>query len=264
MKPAGIFATSPGAARPSWETFALLVDWQDFPAAVADARATGRWWVLYLGSPDPHADAATWLPALVARIDAAGLRPYLVGVVYHEEWSGAFLSGSLAIPGMNYRDRAHWQPAAEIIAWWCGMQHAAIRAALPGLSIVWLDGFVNDDLSFGPWWYRPVPAGVDVLALYGYVPAGGSWAADVEPFLLHAVGTRTEPLALVVQGFRELTGMWAAGPTVDGLAGTARWMRHPRVIASWVFDWTSRPGFLVGMQDLPQRAALEAAIGVGA
>ncbi len=260
-RPLGIF--NDDGPRPPWASFALLPDWADFSAATGDSQRTGVKWVLGLYSPARLTPLSEVLPALMRRIDAAGLRPHLVGVVYHEEWYSAFLSGALTHVGLDHTNRAHWVPAANAIRWWVSEQHAAIRAALPGVPVVWLDTFVNDDLSFGPWFYRPLPDGVDTLALYGYVPTGGSWAQDVEPFLAHAVSTRPEHLVLVVQGFAgDGDPQWAAGPTPDGMAGTRRWLAHDRVIAGWVFDWHSRPGGLKGLKDLPQRAALESAMGV--
>jgi len=260
MRPLGIFSAHD---RPSWATFAFLGDGADFAAAAEDSRSTGIKWVLGIYSPARLTPLADVLPDLVRRIDAAGLRPHLVGVVYNEEWGGAFFSGQMPNPYFDHTNSAHWIPAMHAIKWWVSQQHAAIRAALPNVPVVWLDSFVNDDVSFGAGYYRPVPDGVDVLALYGYVPVGGSWAQDVEPFLDHAVDTRPESLVLVVQGFAaKHEPQWVAGPNADSLAGTRRWLSHPRVIAGWVFDWASRPSGITGLKDLPQRAALEAAMGV--
>ena len=258
-RPLGVFVAP---ERPSWATFALLPDWEDFRTAAADSQRTGVKWVLGIYSPERLTPLAeTFLPNIVRRMDEAGLRPHLVGVVYHEEWSGAFLSGQMPNPYFDHTNRAHWIPAMNAIKWWVGQQHAAIRAALPHVPVVWLDSFVNDDVSFGAGYYRPVPDGVDVLALYGYVPVGGSWAQDVEPFLDHAVDTRPESLVLVVQGFASANEpQWVAGPNADSIAGTKRWLAHPRVIAGWVFDWASRPSGITGLRDLPQRAALEHAM----
>ena len=102
-----------------------------------------------------------------------------------------------------------------------------------------------------------------MLALEAYLPAGSSWPADVEVFLDHAVTTRKEPIVLIPQAFADEKpgGMWSVGPTDESIRETARWMAHERVIAAWVFTWASRPGCL-GMEDLPQRAALEQALGV--
>lgn len=262
-RPLGIFVASGG--RPSWASFAFLGDWADFAAAAEDSRSTGIKWVLGIYSPSRLTPLSEVLSDLVRRIDEAGLRSHLVGVVYSEEWYSAFLSGQLTHVGLDHTNRDHWIPAANAIKWWVGQQHAAIRAALPNVPVVWLDGFVNDDQTFGPWFYRPVPDGVDALALYGYVPVGGTWARDVEPFLAHAAATRPESLVLVVQGFAAANEpQWVAGPNADSIEGTRRWLAHPRVIAGWLFDWHSREGGITGLKDLPQRAALEQAMGVSA
>lgn len=257
MKALGVFSID----RPSWAAFGSLADWCDFDAAAADSRATGVRWVLHILSPAYSTPLKDVLPGIVQRLDASGLRSFLVGVCYHEEWFSEFKAGRLTVPGFDCKNPAHLIPAAQMIRWWVSQQHEVLKAALPGVAVVWVDTFCNDDPSFGGWWYQPVPTGVDVLALEAYVPAGGSWAADVEPFLQHAVSTRKEPLALVVQGFQSDDQWWAHGPTDDGIAQTRRWLDHPRVIAGWVFTWSSRPG-VRGLADLPQRGALEAALGV--
>lgn len=263
MKPLGIFASDPGVMRPSWASFALLPDWGDFRGAAEDAERTGVKWVLYLGSMAHATPLSEVLPDLVRRITEAGLRPHLVGVCYHEEWYATWKGGRLAIPGLDPANPAHWHAGAVAIHWWTGQQHAALKAALPGLAIVWIDTFVNDDASFGGWWYQPVPAGVDVLALEAYVSTAGTFASEVEPFLAHAVSTRREPIALVVQGFcAPGDALWGTGPTTDSLAGTARWLAHPRVISGWVFDWWSRGAGVIGLADLPMRSTVEAALGI--
>jgi len=266
VKPVGIFSVDPAIQTcPPWAQFALLADWCDFAEAVRMSREMGVWWVLGIFSYAPDEPLAGVLPALIARIDAAGLRPYLVGVCYHEEWYGRFKGGAFDTlttePGMHLTEAGQWK-GAELIHQWVGQQHAAIKAALPGVPIAWIDGYVNDDRAHGAWWYQPVPDHVDVLALEGYVPAGGTWAANVEPFLRHAVATRREPIVLIVQGFHAPgDALWGDGPTEDGLTGTARWMAHPRVVSAWIFDWHSRPG-MRGLDVLVMQPRLLAAVGV--
>lgn len=264
-KPAGIFWAPPGQpmARPAWARFSALGDWDDFAAAARDSEATGIRWVLWL-MPPHDAPIERYMADVSARIDAAGVRSWLVGVVYFEEWYTTFKGGFMPLPGIDHANPAHWRRAVELIHWWTGKQIAAIKAALPGVAVVWIENYVNDDPSLGDGWYQPVPAGVDVLALEGYVPAGGSWARNVEPFLRHAVATRREPIALVVQGFRGAPSdpLWGLGPTADTAEGTRRWMAHPRVRAAWVFEWASREPGWTGLEDLPQRAAMEHAMGV--
>ena len=256
MKPLGIFATEGGV--PGWAQFAMLPDWADFEAAAQRSLRTGLRWVLGLYGVPRAEPILAHVTKVRRRLDAAGLLPFLVGVAYHEEWYGEWKGGRLSIPGLSPANPAHLLPAAAAIRGWCSSQHAVIRAALPGLRVVWIDGYVNDDPSFGGWWYQPVPTGVDVLALECYVHAGGTWAADVEPFLQHAVATRREPVALIVQGF-QVPGdpLWSAGPAAESPGHLRRWLDHPRVLSAWVFDWGSRPG-LIGLADLPgPRAALE-------
>lgn len=259
LKALGVFG---GSARPSWAVFQGLAHWDDFAQAAEDSRLTGVRWVLQIMTPhsQPLADV---MPDLLARLESSGLRPYILAVTYREEWYGAWKSGELQIPGLDRANLSHWPIAAQAIAGWCGQQHAEIRKALPGVPVLWLDGYVNDDLSFGGQWYQPVPAGVDALALEAYVPAGGSWAQDVEVFLDHAVSTREEPIVLVAQGFQDEKpgGMWSDGPTEESIRETERWMDHDRVIGAWVFTWASRTG-CIGLADLPARVAFEQALGV--
>ena len=259
-KPLGIFTDAHN--RPHWAQFALLPDWADFNAAAADSLRTGIKWVLGIYSPQPATPLSTMLPSLVARVASSNLRPHLAGMCYSEEWSGRWKSGQYPIPGLDHTNPQHLITGARAIAWWCSEQHKAMAAAFPGLPIVWIDTFVNDDPSFGGGYYQPVPWGVRVLGLEAYVSAGGTWASDVEPFLQHAVATRTEPITLIIQGFRALDdSTWQHGPTHDSLDGITRWMAHPRVISGWVFDWADRPG-MVSFPHLPLRGQIEAAMGV--
>ena len=258
LKPLGVFSADP---RPDWAQFALLEDYENFEAAAEDSARTGIKWVLGIYSPAHATPLAPYLPALVARLHESGVLPHVVGVCYREEWYSGWKRGEYAIPGLNGANPQHWMTGARAIAWWVSEQHKAIKAAL-NLPIVWIDTFVNDDPTFGGAYYQPVPWGVDVLAIETYVPARGSWAADVEPFLQHAVSTRHEQIALVIQGFKaDGDPQWGIGPTPDGNAGVSRWLAHPRVISGWVFDWASRPG-LIGVADLPNRGKCEAAVGV--
>lgn len=258
-KPLGIFTSTPN--RPPWVQFALLPDWQDFDQAAEDSRRTGIKWVLGIYSTEPATPLSSILPGLDVRLHRADLLPHIVGMCYAEEWYGRWKSGQFHIPGLDPANPAHLLTGARSIAWWVSEQHKAMKAAI-NKPIVWVDTFVNDDPAFGGTYYQPVPWGVDVLALEAYVPAQGSWAADVEPFLQHAVATRTEPISLVVQGFAAAGDpLWHRGITDDGLAGTAQWMQHPRVISGWVFDWASRAN-LTGLCDLPGASALLHALGV--
>lgn len=258
VKPLGVFSAD---ARPSWAAFAGLPDWADFTQAADDSRRTGVWWVLLLYSPDRATPLESVLPGIAERLRTSGLLPYVVGVCYHEEWYSGWRRGDFAIPGLSPANYDHWMAAATAIHGWVSQQHRALRFAL-GLPIVWLDTFVNDDPSFGAAYYQPVPDAVDCLAIEAYVPANGLWAADVEPFLQHAVSTRREPIVLVIQGFRVRgDSLWDRGPTHDSIEGTRRWLAHDRVISGWVFDWGSRAG-MDGLADLPNRREVEAALGV--
>lgn len=263
-KPAGTFQIGACEARPAWSTFALLVDVDDFAAAADCARRTGLRWVLYL-TADPYQPVAPHVMAVKARADAAGLTPYLLALTDHEEW----YERALAVPPLwpigaldSTLPSDQWV-IADTVHRVASHRAAEIKRVWP-LPVVWITSLVNDDRRFGAFVYRPLPTGVDVIALEGYVPSWGTWDTTAGLHLAHAIRTRPEPIVLVTQGFR-WTGdpMWTRGPTEDGMAGTAAALSHPRVIASWLFTWEGLGPTLTGLAEMPAwRAAYERAIGV--
>lgn len=264
-KPAGTFQIGSCDARPAWSTFALLIDGQDFDAAADCARRTGLRWVLYL-TADPYAPIGPPVAAVKVRADAAGLTPYLLALTDHEEW----YEQTLAIPprwpigALDSSLPADQWVITETTHRVASQRTTEIKRVWPGLPVAWITSLVNDDRRHGPFFYRPLPTGIDIIALEGYVPAGATWAQTGGRYLSHALATRREPIALITQGFR-WTGdpIWAVGPTEDGMAGLAEALRHPRVIASWLFTWQGLGPTLTGLSQMPEwRTRYEQAIGV--
>lgn len=260
VKPVGTFELTACDARPSYVSFAMLADWRDFDEAADCAERTGLRYVLALYGVSRYEPVERHARAVKARADAAGLTPYLVGIVYHEEWyEYALTPGALPIGDLApERDIA---AIVRIVHWWVGQQHAVLGRVFPGLARVWLTGLVNDDPTHGPALWRPVPSGVEIIALETYVPTGLTWATPALYFS-HLVATRREPIVLVAQAFVSPGDpLWGTGPTDEAVAGFGVALRHPRVIAGWLFDWKSRPG-ITGLSDLPQwQRAFELAVG---
>ena len=271
-KLAGTFQIGACGARPSWSSFALLIYRDDFAAAAECSRRTGLRWVLYL-TADPYRPIDGHVAAVKQRAQAAGLAPFVVAVTDHEEWYELTLAHPSSgygwpIPGLDpSRDADIWR-IAEIVHAWASARHLAIKRIWPGVLTAWITSLVNDDRRYGAFRWRPLPAGVDVIALEGYVPRWGTWASTAGLHLAHAIRTRTEPIVLVTQGFRwddGTGGDWSRGPTDDQMAGTASALAHPRVVASWLFTWDGNlwAAPMVGLRQMPEWEARYAqAIGV--
>lgn len=258
-KLAGTFQIGQCEDRPGWSSFATLVDTEDFHAAADCSRRTGHRWVLFL-TGSPYQPITAHALAVRTRIEAAGLRPYLLGVVDHEEWYENVLSGAWAF---WTQDPAVVVPVVHA---WTSARNAEIRAVFPGLPILWITTLVNDSQAAGLWLWRPLPVGVSAIALEGYVPKGRTWAQTAGVYLAHALATRPEPIVLVTQGFR-IPGdpLWDVGPT--GFTETAAALQHPRVIASWLFAWDgdlwAQWAAIVGLKQRPDwQAQYVEALGV--
>lgn len=257
----GIF--SPHAGVPDWASFAQLYpegmtdDEMRWAAVFAAGRhASGRpfAWVLALTGPSKEAPMADWLPAIAARVDASGVRPYLAAASYREEWYG----GQATIAEV------------ESTRAWVASQHDAIRRQWPGLAIVGIEQFWCPTPAFGPGYYRP-DYGNDIRAIEAYVPKGETWqSALMDAKLTLACGESVgpyrmadKPVVIISQAFRGGTGEWSEWATDDTLAQTARWLRHPKVIAHWPFDYAGSPaGNWQGWPEHPRRAVFDRMMGV--
>lgn len=264
MKPLGVWHAYTDKPLPSWASFAAIRDSSDFVAAAQKSRDTGvKWVVLLYGCPieqpvGPHA------VHVAERLQSSGLLPHVAAVCYWEECYGALKGGRVQLPtGWDLtRDLPTIIPLYRD---YLSRQHAEVKKALPGIPLCWVTDYINNDYSFGPWYYQPLPQHIDLVALEGYLPASGSWAADVEPFMQHTLAQTDKPIVFVPQGFTAPNDpMWQRGPTDESIAAIARWMQHPRVIAGWLFDWASPPSEhgVTGLQDLPCRDTLLRALGV--
>lgn len=263
-KPLGVWQAYTDAPHPPWAQFAALPDWDDFDNAKQLSDSTGIQWVLLLYGHPLDQPVAGHAQAVAARLDAAGLRPHIRAVCYWEECWEALKGGRVALPGWQsvQADLKHLIPLFKDHL---SRQHKAVKAALPGIPLCWVTGYVNNDAKFGPWYHLPLPDHVDIVALEGYVPTNGTWAADVEPFLQHSLTQTTLPIVLIAQGFTSsIDPQWSRGPTAESIAGVKKWMQHPRVKAGWLFDWASPPPShgVIGLADLPAvQAALLSALG---
>lgn len=263
LKPLGVWQAYTDAPHPAWADFAALPDWSDFDDAVRRSQETGIAWVLLLYGHPIDQPVAGHVAAVAERIERAGLRPYLRAVCFWEECYAALKGGRVTLPG--------WQSVSVDLSKLVPLfrdhlsrQHAVIKAAL-NLPICWVTDYVNNDASFGPWYHQPLPDHVDLVALEGYLPASGSWAADVEPFMQHTMTQTDKPIVFIPQGFAAPNdAMWQRGPTPESIAAIARWMQHPRIVAGWLFDWASPPAAhgVVGLQDLACRDEMLQALGV--
>lgn len=264
-KPAGIFQLTSCGDRPQWSSFALLVDTENFYKATECSRWTGLRWVLYL-TASPYSPIDAHVAQVKSRLDAAQLTPFVIGLVDHEEW----YENTLSIPPrwpigqLDPSLPAHQWEIARIVKHVTSGRNRTLKRVFPTIPIVWLTSLVNDSPQFGSFFYRPIPDGVDVIALEGYVPAGHTWATTAQIYIQHALNTRKEPIVLVTQGFRwSGDPLWAAGPTEDGMAGTAVMLQHPRIVASWVFTWDGPGPTLLGLKQMPQwQRRYEQVIGV--
>lgn len=242
IKPTGTFAIDRCDARPAWSSFAMLAEWANFDEAAACARTTGIRWVLALYASSRYTPAREWAPAVKARADAAGLTPYLVALVWHEEWyEYAFTPGALPIPGLDPTNPAHTEAIVRTVHWWVGEQHAALATIFPGVARVWLTGLYNDDPRFGPALWRPVPAHTSVIALELYQPCGWTWAQTGGRYTQHALATSPLPLVLIAHGFLAPGDpLWGCGPSDEAVAGFAEALRHPKTWGAWIFTWGDR------------------------
>lgn len=249
MKPLGFFELDTPETTPL-ASFSYLPDWhtsEHYARLALHSARTGHRWVLCLCTSDVLTEDT--VRASIARVWAVA--PWIVGVTWSEEHYEA------ALASIPWQDDAQILAAVDRVLEASERSHAAIQA-VTGWPIVWITTVVNADPRFGAWWYRPVPAGVAVVALDAYVPTGSTFAIAAEPIIRHAVETSPLPIALIWQAF-EADG-WAP-LTAETIAGYGQWAQHPKVIANWLFTWDSRPVSRIrGLADLPQwhGAVLEA------
>lgn len=254
MKAIGLFGITPGN-RPRWASFGHLAEWDDYDAAAQYSRASGCRWVLVVhhGGPGPMLEHAR---EIRARADRAGLSPFVLAWTYREEWYEHYRHGlmddSPIVAGLNRHDAADEVAGVDRLAAHLGESHDAMRAAWPGLAVAWIAALVNNSRAYGPRYYAPVPAGVDVIVLDPYATTGTGQTFESWPgvVIAHAVATTAHPIAIVPQWFAAPGTSLATPP--DAAAQYFGWLRHPRVIALWGFTWASRrEAALVGLQDLP-------------
>lgn len=260
-KPVGVF--EPGQHPPAWATFGNIKDvWTDaeFVAARRLSESRPFVWLLEIGGREP----VTWpigphAARIRQRLIDTGLRPYVVGVMYFEEWYEHWLSGKWTDIGLPPSHPA----GVDIIRDWTGRQHAALKAEL-GLPVIWMTTVANNDPRLQP--YRPVPANVDYVAIDAYVGVGRSFATDVMPVLAHAEHTTHLPLLMVTQWFVENRpeSPWRFEPNPNDVVNYLAWAQRPRWVATMGFLWSSSPhDRLVGLADLPvTRSLIERALGV--
>ncbi len=266
MKPRGTF-NAPRTGGPSWSRFRIVVDWESLDALrekADESHQKGTQWVLYLAAAGDYSPLHDHLRATRARLEQTGLLPHVRAVCYSEEWYERAYAGQMAvfaglITGTDPPIDAHLGVVADAICSFVGAQHALIKRIFPELLTAWLTTLANPNRAYGAFYYRPVPAFTDVLALDAYVPKGQTFATAVDPAYYAAIRTTALPIVSIPQGFRSTdpADMWSAGPTVGDVHHYERWLQHPRVVAQWWFDWQSRPG-IDGLDALPEiRTAID-------
>lgn len=257
-KPIGAYS-SDGA--PPWVTFGGIdgdASAATLRAAAERSRLTGHRWVLQVGHHrHPLEDAGAVTADTLARAAAVGLRPYVDAMTYGEEWHERCQMGEFADLGLT----AGHPACPSVVAGWFSRQHERAKAASGGLPILWITHVAHPA-------YRPVPAGVDYLALDPYPVDGQAWA-DFEPLLSLSEASTTLPIVLIPR-WAYATGPFqgrgwertSRPPSLDVIDGYARFAARPRVAAVWGFLWASRPtADLVGLRDMPAtRAAVESSL----
>lgn len=258
MKPIGLY--DPGPTPPAWASFGTIADFYPdafFVSARELSERRGFSWVLQMGYQEPvERPIEAHARRILAKLDATGLRPYVIAVTVREEWYEHWRAGEFADKGLP--PDAPW--GVSVIRDWAGRQHAAVKAVL-GLPVVWITTAANDDAALHP--HQPIPANVDVVAIDAYVTKGGNFNTSVRPVLEHAERTTHLPLVLIAHWFRhEGDAMWHHAPTEDDTAAYLDWVQRPRWIALLGFTWRSRDNGIVGAVDLPSvRRVLERRMG---
>ena len=266
VKLAGTFALDGCSERPGWASFAMLPDWADFNEAADCSRRTGIRWVLALYGVSLNAPPlALYHHALAvkARADAAGLR--VLAVVPNEEhYEHAFTPGAFPLAGLDPASPADTLAIVHEVQARASLTYWIVGVVFPGVPRMWITGLFNNNPAYGPALYRPLPSGVDVLAIEAYQPAGWTWAQTGGLYVGHALATSPVPVVVIGQGFvHPGDPLWGAGPTEDAVDGFAAALRHPKVIAGMVFDWKDRANGLRGLVSLPYwRGRFETALGV--
>jgi hypothetical protein len=238
-KPLGVFELASPETAPAFG-FSYVPDWhspEHYARLAAYSARTGHLWVVCFCSLDVLTEAG--VRASVAKL--APIAPWVVGATWWEEHYEA------ALAPIPWQDDARVSEAIAHALEAAERSHAVIAAEV-GWPIVWITGLANDDPRFGPWWYRPIPSGVSVVALDAFPSAFcPEFEACVAPTIRYVLETSLVPVALVWATF---DGPEWPRPTAETLAGYGRWAQHPKVIANWLFTWDSRPG-MTGLADMP-------------
>lgn len=244
QRPIGLY--DPGPSPPAWASFGTIADvdsdaqWRD---ALALSRSRGFSWILQLGYHEPPTvDITAHARRVRARLEAAGLRPYVVAYALGEEWYEYWRAGVFARHGFP----PSVPNGADILHAWLGAQQGRASAVL-GLPALWVTTAVNENRALFPW--QPVPAHTGLVAVDAYVPTGGTFAAHVAPILAYAETQTALPLVLIPQWFEDA---WRAPVTAALIDDYAAWARRSRWIATLGFTWRSRPtAGIAGLADLP-------------
>lgn len=249
-KPVGAF--SPDGSSPDWVTFGSIQASETdatLTAAAKRSRATGFQWILHLGyDVAPHVPAGPVAAASRARLERLGLWPHIAAVNYGEEYYEALWSGSYANYGLSTATDAGAWAAVRVVRDWMAIQQTAV-AVVTGKPVIWITTLVNNETRWGPWYYRPVPAGAGMVAVDAYQLPWQDFDRDVLPILLHAETQTALPLVVIPQWF---SGQGWARPTRLATERYAEILRRPRWVAMWGFLWASRPwSGLVGLDALP-------------
>lgn len=247
-KPYGAFDVGERCENvPSWITFSGLPNYytqEQFNRAARCSRERGMLWVLKFGfdSVDPVLSRAI---AAKAKMDRAGLTPYVIAVQFNEEWYGQAMTGVWGPPSYELMD---W------IAAFGGEQQRVLKQVF-GLPSIYIDAFVNSNRIYGLEGYRPLPPHTDLFGIETYVPNGGTWEQNVQPYVDYTIATTTQPIVLIGQTFKHPT-WWgdtlSNGPSKRDGQKFKELLQHPRMIAAWLFTWRDRDNGIRGGQSMPE------------
>lgn len=251
MIPIGIFDLASPMSAPPWAKFGMLKDSQPerFREAAEFSEATGFRWVLWCENVaiDGESNRARFEATRVLAQNA-GLLPYVSSVCVGEEWYPYLIAGLLSQPW----DGSYTQIVT--VRDWLGRQHGDLRDVFQ-VPVVWIENFVNNDRSFGAWYWRPVPPHTDIVAIQAYQGSAETFDAHVRPFLEHALTTTDKPLVVIEQWFRSPGhAWWERGPTTDLIEGVRAWRARAgsRLAARWIYSWPTRANGQIGLVDMPE------------
>lgn len=258
-KPVGAYSAV--GEVPTWVTFGAIdavTSDSEIAAAVRQSKASGFAWIVQFGfHVKAHVPVRALVPDQKARLERLGLWPFVVAVIWNEEWHERCLGGEFAEYGLV----ANSPSCGAQVVNWLGRQHAELKA-ITGKPVVWVTGMVTPD--------RLVPPNTDYAAIDFY-PQDGQSIETLVPVVLATEQSATVPLVIIPRWF-ETTGH--AGPLghPDGgdrdhdewARGYAAILARPQWVAMMGFLWHSRHSSgLVGLADLPEyQAAVKHALGV--